>query len=175
MGFQSTVSIPMAFGVPGQLYTDAPSQAQTFTINSGDAANNIIGSTCCTITSQGFCEAGAGGTFGFAGFLVNPLSQALFGTGGVPLAPTLTVNNFDIVECLTMGVIVVSLPAAANIGDYVVYDDTTGAISTITPSTPLAVGTTFANAIVSYYTQGIAGTALAVITVNPTYIIPQAA
>ena len=175
MSFQSSVFINMGFGVPGELFTDSPYTAQPFTINSASAAYNIIGATCATITSQGFCQAGAGGTLGFAGFLVNPLSQALFGTGGQPLAPTLTINNFDIVPCLTMGVIIVQLPAAANIGDYVVFDNTTGAISTIAPTTPLASGTTFANAIVSYYTQGISGSALAVITVNPTYIIPQPA
>jgi hypothetical protein len=173
MSFQSTVSINQGFGVPGELFTDAPYIAQPFTINSGSAANNIIGATACTITSQGFCQAGSGGTLGFAGILVDPKAIALFGAGGIPLNPTLTVPNFAVVECLTMGSIIVTLPAAANIGDYVVYDNTTGRLSTITPSTPLAVGTTFANAIVSYFTQGIAGSALAVISVNPTYIIPQ--
>lgn len=173
MGFQAAVQILEGFGVPGELYTDAPYQAQTYTINSGSAANNIIGATCCTITSQGFVAAG--GTNVFAGFLVDPKNIALVGAGGIPLNPTLTVPNFTIVECLTMGVIIVTLPAAAAIGDYVVYNTTTGAISTITPTTPLAAGTAFANAIVSYYTQGVSGSALAVVTVNPTYIIPQPA
>ena len=173
MSFQSTVSVIQGFGVPGELFTAAPYMAQPFTIVSGSAAYNIIGATCCTITSQGVCEAGAGGDFGFAGFLVDPKDIALFGAGGIPLNPTLTVPNQTQVECLTMGVIIVTLPAAAAIGDYVVFDNTTGAISTITPSTPLASGTTFANAIVSYFTQGIAGSALAVVSVNPTYIIPQ--
>lgn len=173
MAFQSTVFVNMGFGVPGELFTDAPYQAQPFTIQSASAAYNIIGATCCTITSQGFCQAGAAGTLGFAGFLVNPLSQTLFGTGGVPLAPTLTVNNFDVVECLTMGVIIVTLPAAANIGDSVIFDNTTGAIATIAPLAALPSGKTFANAIVSYFTQDVSGSALAVVTVNPTYVIPQ--
>ena len=174
MSFQSTVSLQQGFGVPGELFTDAPYIALPYTIYSDSHPEyNIIGATCCTVTSQGFCQAGAGGTLGFAGFLVDPKDQALFGSGGVPLNPTLTVNNYDIVECLTMGTIIVTLPAAANIGDYVVFDNTTGAISTISPTTPLASGTTFANAQVTYYTQGVSGSALAVITVNPTYIIPQ--
>src|ERR1700679_2207242 len=142
MAFQTTVSIQQGFGVPGELYDDSPVIANTYTINSGSAAYNIIGATCCTVSSQGFVAAG--GTNPFAGFLVNPKVQALYGTGGVPLAPTLTVNNFDIVEVLSMGTIIVTLPAAAAIGDYVVYNTTTGAISTITPSTPLASGTAFA-------------------------------
>src|ERR1700733_6207797 len=172
MGFQSTVSINMGFGVPGELFTDSPYQSQPYTIyTSASAAYNIIGSTCCTVTSQGFCEAG--GTGVFAGFLVDPKDVALFGTNGIPLNPTLTVPNYTQVECLTMGTIVVQLPAAAAIGDYVVYNTTTGAISTITPSSVLASGTAFANAIVSFFTQGISGSALAVVVVNPTYIIPQ--
>ncbi len=175
MAFQSTVAIELGFGVPGELFTDAPYIVQPYYINSAEASYNIIGATACTIAAQGECQAGAGGDYGYAGILVDPKDIALFGAGGIPLNPTLTVPNYTQVECLTMGTIIVTLPAAANIGDYVVFDNTTGALSTITPTTPLASGTTFANAIVSYYTQGISGTALAVITVNPTYIIPQPA
>jgi hypothetical protein len=175
MSFQSTVSIELGFGVPGELFTDAPYKVQPFTINSAQASYNVIGATACTITSQGFCQAGSGGTLGFAGILVDPKDIALFGAGGVPLNPTLTVPNYTQVECLTMGDVIVTLPAAANIGDYVIFDNTTGALSTITPTTPLPSGKTFANAIVSYFTQGISGSALAVITVNPTFIIPQPA
>jgi hypothetical protein len=171
MGFQSSVFVNQGFGVPGELFTDSPWIAQSYTIQSASAAYNIIGATCCTVTSQGFCAAG--GTNPFAGFLVDPKDIALFGASGIPLNPTLTVPNFTQVECLTMGTIIVTLPAAAAIGDYVVYNTTTGAISTITPVTPLAAGTAFANALVAYFTQGIAGSALAVIQVNPTYIIPQ--
>jgi hypothetical protein len=173
MSFQTTVSISQGFGIPGEQYGDSPVIANTYAIDSASAAYNIIGATCCTITSQGFVAAGGASSVPFAGFLVNPKVQALYGTGGVPLAPTLTVNNFDIVEVLSMGTIVVTLPAAAAIGDYVVYNTTTGAISTITPSTPLASGTAFANAIVVLFT--VSGAGLGVIQVNPTYIIPQLA
>lgn len=173
MSFQSAVSVNMGFGVPGELFTDSPYIVQPYTIQSVSAANNIIGSTCCSITSQGFCQAGSGGTLGFAGFLVDPKDVALFGAGGIPLNPTLTVPNFTTVECLTMGTIIVTLPAAANIGDNVIYDNTTGQISTIAQGVALPSGKSFANAIVSYYTQDISGSALAVITVNPTYVIPS--
>lgn len=243
MGFQSTVAINMAAGVPGEMAFDAPSKAETFTISSVSSALNIIGKTCCTITAQGFVQAGAAaltrngtttststsvsglsatsdlvvgslvqgpgivaGTkiasitnsttivlsvaasasatvaliftppnLGFAGFLVDPKDVALFGTGNQPLAPTLVVPNGAIVECLTMGTIYATLPAACAIGDYVVYNNTTGAISTISPGTALANGTTFANAIVDYFTPDASGAQLAVISVNPTYVIPQAA
>ncbi len=172
MAFQSTVSIAQGFGVPGEQFTDSPWQATPYSIfTSGHPEYNIIGKTCCTISSEGVVTAG--GTGVFAGFLVDPKDQALYGTSVSPLSPSLTVTNYSIVECLTMGVIIVTLPAVAAIGDYVVFNNTTGAISTITPATPLASGTTFANAIVSNYT--VTGAGLAVITVNPTFIIPQPA
>lgn len=163
MGFQSAVQLQMGFGVPGELYNDGPVRAESFIINSGSAANNIIGSTCCTITSDGLVAAG--GTGIFAGFLVDPKNIALFGTSGVPLNPTLTVPNYTQIECLTMGSIVVTLPAAAAVGDVVIFNQTTGQISTITPTTAVPGGSTYANAVVDYYSPTAAG--LAVITVTP--------
>lgn len=170
MPFQGTVFLQQGFGVPGELYTDGPYRAESFTLVSADAAYNVFG-RCFTITSQGVAEAGSGGAFGFAGFLVDPKNQALNGTfAGGSLAPTLTLPNNSQAACLTMGTIIVTLPAAADIGDYVVYDNTTGELSTIAPGDPLPVGTTFANAIVDYYTVTAAG--LAVITVSPALVIP---
>lgn len=242
MSFQNAVFLQQGFGVPGELFTDGPSRAETFTIiSTGHPEYNIIGATCCTVTAQGFCQAGAAaitrngtttststsvsglsatsdlavgslvqgtgiparttiasitnsttivlsaaatasGTVEliftppnvvFGGFLVNPKDVALFGVGNQPLAPTLQVPNNAIVECLTMGTIVVTLTDAANIGDLVIYDNTTGEISTIAPGVALPHGKTFANALVDYFT--VSGDGLAVVTVDPTYVIPQAA
>ena len=165
MGFQSTVAVQTGLGVPGEQYTDAPWMAQSFTINSVSAANNNIGSTFCTIASQGVCQAGSGGALGLAGLMVDPKNIALFGSGGIPLNPTLNVPNFTQVECATMGSFVVSLPAAANIGDWVIFDNTTGAIATVPPLTALPGGNSWANAIVDYFT--VTGAGLGVITLNP--------
>jgi hypothetical protein len=172
MSFQSTVSINQGFGVPGEQYTDSPSRAQTFTLVSALASYNVIGSTMCSITAQGICAAGnTGGVLPFAGLLVDPKDVALFGTGGIPLAPTLTVPNNTIVECATMGTFIVTLPGAAAIGDYVIYDNTTGAIGTVAAgsSTP-GSGKSWGNAFVDYYT--VSGAGLAVITMNPGLGIP---
>lgn len=171
--FQSTIFVNQGFGVPGELFTDSPHTATPYTIVSALESYNIIGATACTIVSQGVCKAGSTGTLGFAGILVNPKNQALFGVANVPLDPTLTVNNNMPVACATMGVVIVTLPAGAAIGDRVIYDNTTGALSTITPVAVLPVGKTYANAIVSNFT--VAGAGLAVITINPTYVIPQPA
>src|SRR5579871_5409933 len=158
MSFQSSVQIYQGAGVPGEQYSDGPMRAQSFTINSASANYNVIGSTGCTITSQGFVAAGnAGGTAIYAGILVDPKNIALFGAGGIPLAPTLVVPNFTQIECATMGSFVVTLPGAANIGDWVIYDNTTGSISTVVPGTSLPVGKSWANAFVDYFTVPGAG------------------
>lgn len=170
MGFQSTVSLQQGFGVPGELFTDSPWHVESYTINSALASYNVIGATGYTVTSQGYAEAGNGGDFGFAGILCDPKNQALFGVGGSPLAPTLTLPNQSQAELLTMGSLIVTLPGAANVGDYIVMDNTTGALESVTAGDPLPSGKTFANALVDYYFTG--GPGLAVITVNPTYVIP---
>lgn len=166
MSFQNTVQINMGAGVPGEQYSDGPWRAQSYTIDSVTAADNIIGTTVCSITSQGFCQAGnPGGTSIIAGLLVDPKNIALFGTGGSPLSPTLTVPNFTQVQCATMGSYFVTLPGAANIGDWLTYNETTGFLSSVAPGTSLPTGTQWANGVVDYAT--VSGAGLAIVTLNP--------
>lgn len=171
MPFQSSVFFVQGAGVPGEMYSTGPHRAQSFIIDSVLPSYNNIGSTACTVKSQGVCQAGSAGTLGFAGILVDPKNIALFGAGGSPLNPTLNVPDYTQVECATEGSYFVTLPAAANIGDVVIYDNTTGALSTIAPGVALPVGKTFAQALVDYFTVTAAG--LAVITLSPTLVIPQ--
>ena len=159
MAFQSSVALLQGFGVPGEIYQDAPWIVLTYTLRSG-AQPNVVGATAYTITSQGVAQAGSGGTLGFAGILAVPKSYALFGTANAPLAPTLTLNNETQAELLTEGMMVVTLPAAAAIGDYVIYNNTTGALATMAPGDTLTAGYSFANAVVSQYTQGFFGNKL---------------
>ena len=137
MSFQSTVNLQQAYGVPGEILYDGPVRAQALNINSADASYNIIGATAFT-TSDGV-SAAAGGTIGngvaFAGILANPKVYATAGTTSGALAPTLTLPNNGVGEFLFMGEMVVTLPAAAAIGDSVLYDTTTGALSTMSPNT----------------------------------------
>lgn len=166
MGFQQNVFINQGAGVPGEQYSDGPWRAQSYEINSSDSANNNIGSTICSIVSEGVCQAGnAGNGFVIAGLLVDPKNIALFGAGGIPLNPTLNVPNFTQVECATMGSFWVLLPDAAAIGDWVIYDETTGVISTVAPGTALPGGSQWANAVVDYLS--VPGAGLGVITMNP--------
>lgn len=174
MAFQTTVFLQQGFGVTGDRFNDGPSRAESYIINSADAAYNIFGRGF-SITAQGTAAAGnSGGTAVFAGILVNPKGSASRGTtAGGTLAPTLTLANYEQGELATMGSYVVALPASAAIGDLVVYDNTTGALTTIAPAADLPVGKSFAYATVDYFTPTVAG--LAVITLSPTLPIPQLA
>lgn len=168
MASQSTVFLQQGFGVPGDLYAaDAPYRGQPFILSSALASYNIIGATMFTISSQGIAAAGGVSPAAFAGLLVNPKVYSSSGaTGSGPLSPTLTLANNVQAELATEGSFVVTLPAAANIGDYVIFDSTTGAISTIAPTVALPGGKLFGYALVDYLTVASAG--LAVITLTPT-------
>lgn len=170
MGYQSAVFMQTGFGVPGELYDSGPVRAQPFTLVSASAAYNVFG-RAFTVVSEGIAQAGnPDGDAVFAGILVAPKTQASYGSGSGTLAPTLTLANNAMAECLTMGSIVVSLPASCNIGDLVIFDNTTGALSTIAPDAALPSGKTFANAVVDRFTPTASG--LAVIKVTDAPVAP---
>jgi hypothetical protein len=165
MGFQTSIAALPGLGVIGELYVDSPRRAQSFILNSVSAAYNVFGRGFSK-TSEGVAAAGNTGSAVFAGILVNPKSKVSRGVSNDPIAPSLTLNNYEQGDLLTMGSVIVTLPASAALGDLVVYDNTTGVLSTITPSTTLPVGKSPAYAYVDYFTVTAAG--LAVITLSPT-------
>lgn len=139
MGFQTSVRYDQAFGVPGEIKYDGPSRVAVGLINSASAAYNIIGATIFT-QPVGGGTVQAGGVIGalnvFFGLLANPKVYASFGTvANGPLAATLVLANNVEAEFLQMGYGVISVPAACNIGDLLIFDNTTGAVSTIKPTT----------------------------------------
>ena len=166
MTFQNSVARFSGAGVQGEIIADSPYRAQPYELVSSSAANNVIGATYCTVVSEGVAQAG--GTGYGAGIISNPKTQVSYGTTqNGTLAPTLTLPNYKIASLLQAGTILVYLPAAANIGDIVQYNTTTGALSTIpasptpTPSSGCAI---IPNAFVEKYTDTAAG--LAVIHIN---------
>lgn len=176
MAFQSEVFIPQGAGVPGDRYDNSPWRAQPYTLKSVDANYNIVGATAYTKTGEGQAQAGSAGAFGYAGILVNSKVYTTSGTlAGGTLDATLVLPNEGIAEITDMGSYFVTLPAAANIGDLVVYDNTTGALETIAPLAALPAGKSFAFAKVDRFTVGPAGIGpqiLGVITLTPTLAIP---
>lgn len=166
MGFQSTVSLEQGFGVVGEVFDNGPHRAQPFIIISDDAADNVFG-RAFTVTAEGKAEAGKDGTQVFAGILINPKEESSNGTvAGGTLAPTLTIPNNTVGSLLSEGSIIVQLPASANIGDAVYFNDATGVLVTTAPgaSAP-ASSTLIKGAYVDRFTRTGAG--LAVITLAP--------
>lgn len=160
MVFQTAVRADMAFGVPGELFTDGPVRAAPWTLLS--AKPNVIG-YAYTLAGDGVAQVG--GTGQFVGILVHPKHYASYGTAAGTLAPTMELPNQSIGELLSMGDIVVSLAAAADVGYTVIYDTTTGALSAIAAGVEVPGGSAeVPNALVSRYKS--TGPGLAVITLT---------
>lgn len=155
MAFQSTVNLNQAFGVPGEIINNGPVRSAPYSLLSDDAAYNIIGATALTVVSEGVAKAG--GTGVFAGILANPKSYATSGTTSGALAPTLTLPNYTAVESVYMGEMVVTLPAAAAIGDLVTYNTTTGALATLVPTATFTAAQSTTTLTVSAITAGNLG------------------
>lgn len=162
MGFQTAVDLNQGFGVVGEVFDDGPRRVQPFIIDSTDPANNVFG-RAFTILSEGKAAAGAEGG-SFAGILVGPKEHASYGTSaGGPLAPTLTLADNVVGELLSEGSVIVTLPAAAAIGDLVYFTDATGVLTTIAPGAAApALSTLIEGAYVDRFT--VSGAGLAVIT-----------
>lgn len=172
MAFQSTIYLQQGAGVVGDRASDTPWIVKPYMLTSADAANNVIGRGF-SISAEGVARAGNTGsnTLPFAGILVNSKAYASFGTAaGGPLAPTLTLANYVTAEFATMGTYFITLGDVAAIGDLIVYDNTTGVLTSIAPTANLPVGTSFAYAKVVDRT--VAGAGLAVIEIDPTLPIP---
>lgn len=154
MAFQSTVTnIDQASGVVGEFaFIDGGERAFPYTLDSSDAANNVIGRVF-TVKSEGVAQAG--GTGEFAGILINPKAYAyegLFNSTNGQLA----CRNGSVVEIAKRGYIWIRLEGAAAIGAALKYTNATGVIATGAPS---AGETAIPNAKVSNFTVSGAGLA----------------
>ena len=170
--FQSTVSEFAGFGVPGTLYNQSPYVASANTIYSeANFANNIFGYACSynpnnpSVAGQNTVNPGNTGSQVFAGIIANPAALTLFGGTSGPLSPSLVIPNYSIIDVVTEGILVVYLNNAANIGDVVIFNNTTGALYSQAPGTQLPSGYSNANATVYEYAITEAG--LATIWIRP--------
>lgn len=154
MSFQNNIAMRQGFGVVGEIFTDSPRRSEVLTLQSADAADNIIG-RAFTLVSEGFVEAGGAGSF--AGILINPKHYASQGGVSGTLSPSLQLLNNAQGEFLYMGEIIVSLGNAAAIGDAVCFDDATGELFA---GAPAAGQTAVPNAVVSRYATAGAGLAV---------------
>jgi len=129
---QSTVKLNQGFGVIGELAFDGPNRTITATLDSADAADNVVGRAFFYVDSADDSIVQAGGESVFAGILGLPKTYASRGTdAGGTLAATLTLANGEQGEFVRMGEMIVTLPAAANVGDPVTYNTDNGALGAI--------------------------------------------
>jgi len=129
--FQSTIRINQTTGIVGEVILDGPMRAQPGILRSTSQANNIVGRAFTLVAGNDdvFSADQGTGVGVFSGILVNPKVYATSGTVSGTLEPTLTLPNETQAEFLTMGIIIVSVAAAATIGDNVYYDPDNGALS----------------------------------------------
>ena len=192
----NTIGFPgdLAFGVPmrsSPYNLNSSGQAQTvgfaFTLTNG-ANPNPAGAT----PNAG--QAQVGGTGIFAGILINPKEYITSGTSSGALNPTLNLPDNSLGTLMQVGQCYVVLGTTAKIGDLVYYDNTTGALGSVPPSSSFT-GVVASNVLtVSGYVAGgaplgigsiIAGTGVTPFTVisalgtgtggNGTYTVTGAA
>jgi len=120
MTFQTEVRQDQASGIVGELAFDGPTRAFRYTLDSGDAANNIFG-RAFTVKAGQDLDVEAGGAGVFAGIMVGPKQHATQGPDTGTLDPTLQLRNGEDADFLTMGTVFVELTNAANVGDSVAY------------------------------------------------------
>lgn len=138
-GFQSTVNIYNAAGVPGDLAFSGPMRAAAYNLYSAGVANTVGyvftlvtgGNPDPSLNSPLAGTAKVGGTGSFAGILVNSKEYASFGTSAGPLVATMALPDYSIGTLLTMGYIWAILPGPATVGDLVTFDPLTGALNSI--------------------------------------------
>lgn len=164
MALQSApILIQPAFGIQGeQCFNNPPIVALPWNLDSASAAYNIVGATAFSVTGNGVAAAGNSGSLPYAGILVNPKNYVNYNGN---LTPTMAVPNDTLVSLATQGAFTVLLAVTPNIGDQVIFDNTTGALSAVAPGTALPMGKSWANALV--YAYDGTGSGLANIILSP--------
>jgi len=132
--FQQTVNVDLNLGVPGDIILDEPMRVTPVTL----AAAGTLGYFFTIANNTGLASPGvalAAGSIIFGGIGVLPKDEPLFGsTAATPLTPNLIVNANSQIALMSLGSCVVEIPNAWEIGDYVQYNTTTGALATYSPS-----------------------------------------
>lgn len=135
MGFQASVALDQGFGVVGEIVFEGPLRA-TPGVLKGTAANIAVGRAFTIDPADGQYQPGVLGAANFGGILANPKELQSIGTSANgPLAPTLLVPAGTVGEFVNMGLMVVALLNAANIGDKVTYATADGQLSALPQTT----------------------------------------
>lgn len=131
MSFPTAINKSLAFGVPGEFYAEGLSRVRSAVLQSSDAKNNVFGRA---FSAAGDHVTAGGGADTFVGIMVNPKSQPMYGDSSNPLNASMALPNGLSAEFCSMGILVVTFSSAVLIGQKVVFNTTTGILSTVTAS-----------------------------------------
>jgi hypothetical protein len=140
MAFPATIRTTQASGFVGDLAVNGTPNAQTFTLNTTDPANNVVGRAFTHTATDGLVTAGGEGVF--AGILANRAEYASYGTtAGGPLAPSITLPNGAIGDLITghPGFFVL-ISNGWSIGSKVSYDPDDGRLYAFAPDGTPVIG-----------------------------------
>lgn len=148
MTFQKTIHTEQGFGVAGDIHLESPSRIEPLVVQSGGKAN-VYGYAYTKDTATNIAQIGGAVASGrvFAGLLVNSKEGALHGG----FEPSLTVADGSVASFATMGDVVIKVSTACKIGDFVVYDEATGELSTVADKSSLGGKQLVPNAVIYRY------------------------
>ena len=125
--FQTAVYTDLPVGIPGDIpFISGAHDDTTQLVNSSLATPNVIG-YAYTYNTDGTVRCGGSGAF--AGIAINPRSYTNFGASSDPLAPNFAVPDGTALHLRRLGPVNVLFGAAATIGNQVLFNKTTGEIS----------------------------------------------
>lgn len=175
MGFQTAINPNIGFGVVGELFLEGPLRAQPAILSTAAPANNVVGRAFYilddatgsyeTTADPQPLEVGAGNVSGsqvFAGILANPKVYANFGVTGDTLGANLTLPNNTMVELVQESAgIIIAVPAAVAIGDWVYSTNATGVLTTTAPGAAAPANSTrIPGGVITRYESAAAGLAV---------------
>jgi hypothetical protein len=124
----------LATGLPGEFSRSGNQETRGAILASAVEANNVVGRVVKTVTGNNF-NVGVAANGNLAGILSSPKTGVR-----ATLEPQAYLPNASQVEVAERGYLFVTLPAAAAIGDFVYYSNTTGVLATAAPAATAPVG-----------------------------------
>jgi hypothetical protein len=121
-------------GVAGEFYSTEPQRTRGKILVSASEALNLI-AVAVTHVADEDDQVGVAASAVFAGIIGSP--KSLFRVG---LDAQTVIPNGTVIETVLQGYLIVNLPAAADIGDFVYFSDTTGLLVTAAPAASTPVG-----------------------------------
>lgn len=139
MPFQTAIPSKQGYGVVGEFAFDSPSRVQPSLIDpAATAANCEIGRVFTITKATGLYLPGGDlslATIKFGGILGFPKENVLYGTAnGGALSGSLLVKPGTIGSFIEMGMVIVKINGAANVGDIGVYTVADGTVGVVAPA-----------------------------------------